>query len=71
MKLDRIVLRYILDTNGRFQALKAGEAHVMEPQPQLQIAEFLRGIGGSSSTGRSGTPRNTSPSSSARRVTRR
>jgi peptide/nickel transport system substrate-binding protein len=41
MKLDRVVFRYILDTNARFQALKAGEGHVMEPQPQLQIADFL------------------------------
>jgi peptide/nickel transport system substrate-binding protein len=41
MKLDRIVFRYIVDTNARFQALKAGEGHVMEPQPQLQIADFL------------------------------
>ncbi len=42
MKLDRLVFRYILDTNARFQALRAGEGHVMEPQPQLQIADFLR-----------------------------
>ena len=41
MKLDRVVFRYILDTNARFQALKAGEGQVMEPQPQLQIADFL------------------------------
>jgi peptide/nickel transport system substrate-binding protein len=41
MKLDRLVFRYILDTNSRFQALKAGEGQVMEPQPQLQIADFL------------------------------
>ena len=41
MKLDRVVFRYIVDTNARFQALKAGEGHVMEPQPQLQIADFL------------------------------
>jgi peptide/nickel transport system substrate-binding protein len=41
MKLDRVVFRYILDTNARFQALEAGEGHVMEPQPQLQIADFL------------------------------
>jgi peptide/nickel transport system substrate-binding protein len=41
MRLDRVVFRYILDTNARFQALEAGEGHVMEPQPQLQIAEFL------------------------------
>jgi peptide/nickel transport system substrate-binding protein len=42
MKLDRVVFRYILDTNARFQSLKAGEGQVMEPQPQLQIADFLR-----------------------------
>ena len=41
MKLDRVVFRYILDTNARFQAMKAGEGQVMEPQPQLQIADFL------------------------------
>jgi len=42
MKLDRLVFRYILDTNSRFQALKAGEGQVMEPQPQLQIADFQK-----------------------------
>jgi peptide/nickel transport system substrate-binding protein len=42
MKLDRLVFRYILDTNARFQALKSGEGQVMEPQPQLQIADFLK-----------------------------
>jgi peptide/nickel transport system substrate-binding protein len=42
MKIDRLVFRYILDTNARFQALKAGEGQVMEPQPQLQIADFLK-----------------------------
>jgi peptide/nickel transport system substrate-binding protein len=41
MKLDRVVFRYILDTNARFQALKSNEGQVMEPQPQLQIAEFM------------------------------
>jgi len=41
MKISRLVFRYILDTNARFQALKAGEGQVMEPQPQLQIADFL------------------------------
>jgi peptide/nickel transport system substrate-binding protein len=40
LKLDRVVFRYILGTNAAFQALKAGEGHVMEPQPQLQISEF-------------------------------
>ena len=42
MKLGRVVFRYILDTNARFQAMKAGEGQVMEPQPQLQIADFLK-----------------------------
>ncbi len=42
MKLDRVVFRYILDTNARFQAMKANEGQVMEPQPQLQIADFLK-----------------------------
>jgi peptide/nickel transport system substrate-binding protein len=41
MKLDRVVWRYILDTNARFQALKAGEGQAMQSQPQLQIADFL------------------------------
>ena len=42
MKLDRVVFRYILDTNARFQSLKANEGQVMEPQPQLQIADFMK-----------------------------
>lgn len=42
MKIGKLVFRYILDTNARFQALKAGEGQVMEPQPQLQIADFLK-----------------------------
>lgn len=41
MKLDRVVFRYVADTNARFQAMKAGEGHVMEPQPQLQIASLV------------------------------
>jgi peptide/nickel transport system substrate-binding protein len=41
MKLDRVVFRYILDTNARFQALKAGEGQAMESQAQPQIAGFL------------------------------
>jgi peptide/nickel transport system substrate-binding protein len=41
MKLDRVVWRYILDTNARFQALKANEGQVIQSQPQLQIADFL------------------------------
>ena len=42
MALDKLAFRYIVDTNARFQALKAGEGQVMEPQPQLQIAEFQK-----------------------------
>ena len=42
MKLDRVVFRYIADTNARFQAMKAGEGQVMEPQAQLQIADFQK-----------------------------
>jgi peptide/nickel transport system substrate-binding protein len=42
MKLGKFVFRYILDTNARFQALEAGEGQVMEPQPQPQIADFLK-----------------------------
>ena len=42
MKLDRVVFRYIADTNARFQAMKAGEGQAMEPQPQLQIADFQK-----------------------------
>ena len=42
MKIGKLVFRYILDTNARFQALKAGEGQVMEPQPQLQIADFQK-----------------------------
>ena len=30
MKLDRVVFRYILDTNARFQSLKANEAQLLE-----------------------------------------
>jgi peptide/nickel transport system substrate-binding protein len=41
MKLDRVVFRYILDTNARFQALKAGEGQAMESQAQPQIAGFM------------------------------
>jgi peptide/nickel transport system substrate-binding protein len=42
MKLDRIVYRYILDTNARFQALKANEGQAMESQAQPQIAGFMQ-----------------------------
>lgn len=42
LKIGKLVFRYILDTNARFQAMKAGEGQVMEPQPQLQIADFKK-----------------------------
>jgi len=38
-KLDRIVFRYIAGAS-QFQALKSGEGDVVEPQPQVQLAEF-------------------------------
>jgi len=41
MKLDRVVFRYILDTNARFQALRANEGQAMESQAQPQIASFM------------------------------
>ena len=41
MKLDRVVFRYILDTNARFQSLKANESQVLQTTPQLQIAGFM------------------------------
>jgi len=41
MKLDRVVWKYILDTNARFQAIKANEAQATESQAQLQVADFL------------------------------
>jgi peptide/nickel transport system substrate-binding protein len=42
MNFTRVVFRYVLDTNARFQALKAGEGQAMQSQPQLQIADFLK-----------------------------
>ena len=33
MKLDRIVFRYILDTNARFQSLRANEGQVGQSRP--------------------------------------
>ena len=38
-KLDRIVFRYIAGAS-EFQALRSGEADVMEPQAQIQIVDF-------------------------------
>ena len=70
MKLDRVVFRYILDTNARFQAMKAGEGHVMEPQPQLQIADIVNDKDFRSSDSRS-TPSSTSTSNSGRVAIRR
>jgi peptide/nickel transport system substrate-binding protein len=39
-KLNQIVFRFIPSTPSEFQALQAGEIDVMEPQPQLQIADI-------------------------------
>ncbi len=41
-KLDRIVFRYIPSTPSIFQALQAGEVQVMQPQPQIQIADLYK-----------------------------
>lgn len=41
-KLDRIVWRYIPSTPSIFQALSAGEVQVMNPQPQIQIADLYK-----------------------------
>ena len=41
MKLNRVVFRYLLDTNARFQALRANEAQLMETPAQIQIADFM------------------------------
>ena len=38
---DRVVWRYILDTNARFNALKAGRGSAMESQAQPQIKNFM------------------------------
>jgi peptide/nickel transport system substrate-binding protein len=40
-KLDRIVFRYLAGAS-QFQALKSGEGHVVEPQPQVQIVDFYK-----------------------------
>jgi peptide/nickel transport system substrate-binding protein len=40
-KLDRIVFRFIPNTATQFQALRAGEVQMTEPQFQLQLRDFL------------------------------
>ena len=40
-KLDRIVVRYLAGP-PQFQALKGGEADIVEPQPQVQIVDFYK-----------------------------
>jgi len=41
-KLDKIVFRFIPSTPSEFQALQAGEIQVMNPQPQIQIADLYK-----------------------------
>jgi peptide/nickel transport system substrate-binding protein len=41
-KIAKIVFRFIPSTPSEFQALQAGEIDVMEPQPQLQIADIYK-----------------------------
>jgi peptide/nickel transport system substrate-binding protein len=40
--LQRIVFRFIPDTNTQFQALRGGEVDIIVPQPQLQIADIKK-----------------------------
>jgi len=40
-KLDRIIFRFIPNTATQFQALRAGEVQITNPQFQLQIKDFL------------------------------
>ncbi|HWG55865.1 MAG TPA: ABC transporter substrate-binding protein, partial [Gaiellaceae bacterium] len=40
--LQRIVFRFIPDTNTQFQALRSGEVNIIVPQPQLQIADIRK-----------------------------
>jgi peptide/nickel transport system substrate-binding protein len=41
-KLAKVVFRFIPSTPSEFQALQAGEIDVMEPQPQIQIADLYK-----------------------------
>ena len=41
MKLDRVVFRYILDTNARFQSLRGTRPRSWRRRAQLQIADFM------------------------------
>ena len=40
--LNSIVFRFIPDTNTQFQAMRGGEVHIINPQPQQQIADIAK-----------------------------
>ena len=40
--VDRIVIRFYPDTNAQFAAIRSGEIELLQPQPQLQIADARR-----------------------------
>lgn len=45
-KLDRLVYRYIPDSNTIVQQLRGGEIDMMNPQPQLDLIQQIEGIEG-------------------------
>lgn len=40
--LNSIVFRFIPDTNTQFQAMRGGEVHIINPQPQQQIVDIRK-----------------------------
>ena len=40
--VNSIVFRFIQDTNTQFQAMRGGEVHIINPQPQQQIADIKK-----------------------------
>lgn len=40
--VNSIVFRFIPDTNTQFQAMRGGEVHIINPQPQQQIVDIRR-----------------------------
>jgi peptide/nickel transport system substrate-binding protein len=52
-KIDRIVFKFVTDTNSEIQCMKSGECDMIYPQPQLALADLRgqSGIGIQSSAG--------------------
>jgi peptide/nickel transport system substrate-binding protein len=38
--LDKIIVRFILDTNDRFEAIETGQVHLINPEAQLRVADL-------------------------------